>query len=55
MVDTMGRIFLPVLFGLFTDPSSATSIGSALASMLIYLMMAAILAVRPKGLFPAHG
>ena len=55
MVDTMGRIFLPVLFGLFTDPASATSIGSALASMLIYLMMAAILAVRPKGLFPAHG
>ena len=55
VVDTMGRIFLPVLFGFFTDPSSATSIGSALASMLIYLMMAAILAVRPKGLFPAHG
>ena len=55
VVDPMGRIFLPVLFGLFTDPSSATSIGSALASMLIYLMMAAILAVRPQGLFPAHG
>jgi branched-chain amino acid transport system permease protein len=55
VVDTMGRIFLPVLFGLFTDPSSATSTGSALASMLIYLMMAAILAVRPQGLFPAHG
>jgi branched-chain amino acid transport system permease protein len=55
VVDTLGRIFLPVLFGLVTDPSSATSIGSALASMLIYLMMAAILAVRPQGLFPAHG
>jgi branched-chain amino acid transport system permease protein len=55
VVDTLGRIFLPVLFGLFTDPSSATSIGAALASMLIYLMMAAILAVRPQGLFPASG
>jgi branched-chain amino acid transport system permease protein len=54
VVDTMGRIFLPVLFGLITDPSSATSIGSSLSSMLIYLMMAAILAVRPRGLFPAN-
>ncbi|HUF86015.1 MAG TPA: branched-chain amino acid ABC transporter permease [Thermohalobaculum sp.] len=55
VVDTMGRIFLPVLFGLFTDPSSATTTGAALASMLIYLMMAGILAVRPSGLFPADG
>ena len=55
VVDTMGRIFLPVLFGLFTDPSSATTTGAALASMLIYVMMAVILAFRPQGLFPAHG
>lgn len=55
VVDTLGRIFLPLLFGLFTDPSSAGTIGAALASMLIYLMMAAILAVRPQGLFPANG
>ena len=54
VVDTMGRIFLPVLFGLITDPASATSIGSSLSSMLIYLMMAAILAVKPRGLFPAN-
>jgi len=55
VVDTMGRIFLPLLIGLFTDPSSANTIGASLASMLIYLMMAAILAVRPQGLFPANG
>ncbi|HUF55044.1 MAG TPA: branched-chain amino acid ABC transporter permease [Thermohalobaculum sp.] len=55
VVDTLGRAFLPAFFGLFTDPSSATSIGAALASMLIYLMMAAILAIRPSGLFPADG
>jgi len=55
VVDTMGRIFLPLLIGLFTDPSSANAIGASLASMLIYLMMAAILAVRPQGLFPANG
>jgi len=55
VVDTMGRIFLPLLLGLFTDPSSANTTGAALASMLIYLVMAAILAVRPQGLFPANG
>jgi branched-chain amino acid transport system permease protein len=55
VVDTLGRVFLPMAFKLVTDPSSATSIGSAIASMLIYLMMAAILAVRPQGLFPAGG
>jgi branched-chain amino acid transport system permease protein len=55
MVDTMGRIFLPLLIGLFADPSAANTIGASLASMLIYLVMAAILAVRPQGLFPANG
>jgi branched-chain amino acid transport system permease protein len=30
-------------------------IGPALASMAIYLLMAAVLAWRPAGLFPAKG
>ena len=30
------------------------AIGSALASMAIYLVMAVILAVKPRGLFPAN-
>ena len=55
VIDTLGRAFLPAFLGLFTDPSSATAIGAALASMLIYLMMAAILAIRPSGLFSADG
>jgi branched-chain amino acid transport system permease protein len=55
VVDTMGRIFLPAALKLVTDPASATTTGSALASMSIYLLMAAILAVRPQGLFPANG
>ena len=54
LVDTLGRIFLPVLFGLFMDASQATSIGAALAAMLIYILMAMILALRPSGLFPAN-
>ena len=55
VVDTLGRAFLPTLLGLVTDPSSANAIGAALASMLIYLMMALILGLRPRGLFPADG
>ncbi|MCY4461995.1 MAG: branched-chain amino acid ABC transporter permease [Albidovulum sp.] len=51
MADTLGRFLFPVFFGTFMDPSSAMSVGSALASMLIYLLMAAVLVFRPQGLF----
>lgn len=54
VVDTVGRIFLPVFFKLFMESSAATSVGSALASMAIYVLMALVLAIRPKGLFPTH-
>ncbi|MFN7103304.1 MAG: ABC transporter permease subunit, partial [Pseudorhizobium sp.] len=53
VVDTMGRLLLPQLFSLFVPPSQAGMIGAAAASMLIYVMMALILAVKPRGLFPA--
>ncbi|MEM1344414.1 MAG: branched-chain amino acid ABC transporter permease [Pseudomonadota bacterium] len=55
VVDTAGRAFLPAAFALLYPPAEATAIGAALASMLIYLVMALVLALRPKGLFPAHG
>ncbi|CAI8162131.1 MAG: High-affinity branched-chain amino acid transport system permease protein LivH [Methanobacteriota archaeon] len=50
-VDTMGRFLLPWLLTNLTDPSTAMSMGSAIASMLIYVLMAIILIVRPTGLF----
>ena len=53
LTDTLGRTLLPVLFGLFMDPSSATTVGSALAAMAIYLLMALVLIWRPAGLFGA--
>ncbi|SDR02963.1 branched-chain amino acid ABC transporter permease [Pseudovibrio sp. Tun.PSC04-5.I4] len=53
LVDTLGRIFLPVFLKYFMENSSANSVGAALSSMLIYLMMAGILAIKPKGLFNA--
>ena len=35
--------------------TQASTAGPALASMLIYLLMAIVLVVRPSGLFPAPG
>lgn len=55
LVDTLGRVFLPSFFQLFMDNSDAMTIGSSLASMAIYVVMAMVLAVRPQGLFPATG
>jgi len=55
LVDTLGRALLPGLFGLFMETTEASAVGASLASMAIYLVMAAVLAVRPRGLFPAHG
>src|SRR5690606_14016451 len=53
VVDTMGRFLLPQLFGVFMNPSQAGIVGGALASMLIYSVLAVVLAVKPQGVFPA--
>jgi branched-chain amino acid transport system permease protein len=55
MVDTLGRAFLKPTLATVISPSAADTAGPALASMLIYLLMAAVLAVRPEGLFPSRG
>lgn len=54
VVDTMGRFLLPQVFALVVPPAQAGLIGGSLASMLIYILMAIILAVKPRGLFPAQ-
>jgi branched-chain amino acid transport system permease protein len=53
MVDTLGRAFLKPMLSTALGPSAADSAGPALASMLIYILMAAVLYFRPQGLFPA--
>jgi branched-chain amino acid transport system permease protein len=55
LIDTMGRSLATSTLRLFFDGSVANQIGPALASMLIYILMAAILVVRPEGLFPVKG
>lgn len=54
MVDTLGRAFLPAILRLVLDSSTANSLAASLASMAIYILMAAILVWKPRGLFPAH-
>ena len=55
IVDTMGRAFLRPMLSVFLSPGAADSAGPALASMSIYILMAAVLFFRPQGLFPARG
>ncbi|MEX0405232.1 branched-chain amino acid ABC transporter permease [Aquibium sp. LZ166] len=55
LIDTLGRFLLPAALAAFMGPSAAASIGAALASMLIYVFMALVLAIRPRGLFAAAG
>ncbi|MGR3498139.1 MAG: branched-chain amino acid ABC transporter permease [Limimaricola soesokkakensis] len=54
LTDTMGRVLLPSIFDLFMETSAATSVGAALASMAIYILMALVLIVKPGGLFGAR-
>jgi branched-chain amino acid transport system permease protein len=52
VVDTIGRAFLRPFFALFVSGFAADNAGPATASMLIYVLMAAVLFFRPQGLFP---
>jgi len=55
LVDTLGRSFAVDILRLVMAPSPARTVGPAIASMLIYLLMALVLYFRPTGLFPARG
>ncbi|MEE8517138.1 MAG: branched-chain amino acid ABC transporter permease [Alphaproteobacteria bacterium] len=54
VIDTLGRSFLDDLFKLFLPANAAETAAPAVASMLIYILMAAVLFFRPQGLFPAR-
>lgn len=54
LVDTLGRAFLPGLFRVVFPSAHADGAAAAIASMSIYILMAAILVWKPRGLFPAH-
>lgn len=54
-VDTMTRAFVPGLLRSVMSISEADALGAGLSSMSVYFLMALVLLVKPKGLFPAHG
>jgi branched-chain amino acid transport system permease protein len=54
LVDTSLRAFLPqILRGLMTG-SEADALASGISAMGVYLLMALVLLIKPKGLFPSH-
>jgi branched-chain amino acid transport system permease protein len=54
-VDTLGRTALQHAFRAFLPPQWASAAGPAVASIVVYVFMAVVLAFRPRGLFPARG
>jgi branched-chain amino acid transport system permease protein len=54
LVEMIGRVFMKDILKLMLPDSFAQTAGPALASMMIYVLMAVVLALRPQGLFPAR-
>jgi branched-chain amino acid transport system permease protein len=52
LIDTFGRSFLDDIFKLIMSSEAAETAAPAVSAMLIYILMAVILAFRPQGLFP---
>ncbi len=55
LIDTMSRSYLDLLLQLAMPGNYAETAAPALSAMLVYLLMAAVLAFRPRGLFPPAG
>lgn len=51
MTESLGRALLPGLLARIMPTAEANTLGASLASMSIYLLMAAVLLWRPAGLF----
>ena len=55
IVETLGRSIIPFLLEQIIANEAAQTAGPAITSMMIYILMAAVLFFRPRGLFPAKG
>jgi branched-chain amino acid transport system permease protein len=53
-IDTLGRAYFPSLLREVLGGPAASTAAPALSSMLIYILMAGILIVKPQGLFAAN-
>lgn len=54
LTDTLSRSLLPLILRMLMPNDIAADVGPALASMLIYMLMAIVLFFKPQGLFPAR-
>jgi branched-chain amino acid transport system permease protein len=54
VVDTLLRAYVPGLLRTVMAGPDADALGAGLASMGVYLLMAIVLLVKPRGLLPAH-
>ncbi len=52
LIDTLGRSYLDDFLKLSMPANYAETAAPALSAMMVYILMAAILAFRPRGLFP---
>jgi branched-chain amino acid transport system permease protein len=55
LVDTLGRAFVPMALRPFLSPTLVSDLAPAIAGVAVYALMAAVLAFKPAGLFPARG
>ena len=53
ILDTLGRAFFPEILRSILSVTAASALAPALSSMLIYLLMAIVLVIKPEGLFSA--
>ncbi|HUH39452.1 MAG TPA: branched-chain amino acid ABC transporter permease [Castellaniella sp.] len=52
VVDTLGRTVIPTLLRLSMPQELASTLGAAIPSLAVYVLMVVILALKPEGLFP---
>jgi branched-chain amino acid transport system permease protein len=53
-IDTLGRAYFTDILRMMFSKETAATAAPALSSMLIYLLMAVVLVVKPTGLFPGN-
>lgn len=55
LVDTIGRAFVPLALRPLLPPTLVSDLSALIAGLATYALMAAVLAFKPTGLFPARG
>lgn len=52
LVDTLGRTVVPVLLSQSLAQELASTLGAAISSLAVYVLMVIVLTIKPEGLFP---